>query len=487
MTYLIKNFRRLKLGVLFLRPVDTIPDKHHSLSKRLKVFSSGLSFKLALLIVILVAITAGAISLVVISITNDVLLQSMFKRGSAISLAVASPAGFSIMAEDRLALDNLVAQISYSQPDLDYITIIDTDNRIIAHSRLGLTGYLFRHDNGMLIDNNLGLNVRKISRDDVWTYEFIVPINFSGNQIGYVVTGLNASSLDTARALARNKIIFIITLLFPLAISGAYLLSRRFTYPIEQLAKGVTGIQSGDDHVIVPVTANDELADLTRNFNEMSKKIIAQRRSLVNYSEELENSYADIVRILAAALDARDNYTFGHSSRVARLSVALGKKLQLKPYELKDLEMACMLHDIGKIRIPDAILNKPEKLTDEEFQFIKEHPYHGTHILDMSDSLKKYIPAVLHHHEWHDGSGYPDNLSGDDIPLYARIISITDAYDAMTSSRPYRQGLTRYDAIEELNRFKGSQFKPELVGLFIDSLDEYADVCDLPLAGGIAC
>ena len=475
------------LGVLFVRPVSATPDNPHSLILWLKVFSSGLSFKLAMLIVILVTITAGAISLIVINVTNDVLLQSMLKRGSAISLAVASPAGFSIMAEDRLALDNLVAQISSSQPDLDYITIIDTNNKIIAHNRLGLAGYLFRHDDGVLIDNDLELNVHKILRDDVWNYEFKVPISFSGSQVGYVVTGLNASSLETARALARNKIILVIFLLFPLAILGAYLLSRRFTYPIEQLAKGVAGIQSGDDHVIVPVTANDELADLTRNFNEMSKKIIAQRRSLVNYSEELENSYADIVRILAAALDARDNYTFGHSSRVALLSVALGKKLKLKPYELKDLEMACMLHDIGKIRIPDAILNKPEKLTDDEFQYIKEHPYHGTHILEMSDSLKKYIPAVLHHHEWHDGSGYPSNLAGDDIPLYARILSIADAYDAMTSSRPYRQGLTRTDAVAELQQFKGSQFKPELVNLFIDSLDNYTDVCDLPMAGGVAC
>ncbi len=483
MTNKIQKIRQFLLDVVQVRPESTFSRKTIAAIDLCKAFTHGISFKLSLLITFLVCVTAGGISLVVISTMDNVQLQSMVRRGAAISNAAAAPAGYSILAEDRLALDNLTARISQSQPDLDYLAIIDNTGQILAHNSLALTGSVFQKSPGVPIGNELGLNVRKVSRDNNWIYEFTVPILFSGNQVGHVITGLNASMFAAARSTAANRIIMIISLLLPLAIAVSLLLSRLFTYPIEQLSDGVARIQSGEDQVIVPITSNDELATLTRNFNKMAGTIEAQKRSLINYSEDLEQSYADIVKILAAALDARDNYTYGHSSRVSQLSVAVGKKLQLKPYELNELEMTCLLHDIGKINIPDSILNKPGQLDDDEYQQIKDHPYRGVEILDLTESLKKYIPAVLHHHEWYDGSGYPENLAGDDIPLYARVLSIADAYDAMTSSRPYRQGMSRHDAIAELKSFKGRQFHPEMVDLFIDALDEYDDVCDMPLSG----
>ena len=487
MTNKADKFRRLLLDVVQVRPDSAIIRKPAGVLEHLKRYSHGIGFKLSLLMIFLLCVTAGGISLVVISIMDNEQLQSMIKRGAAISSAAASPAGYSILAEDRLALDNLVNSISASQPDLNYIAITDNNGVTLAHNSLEMTGISFPHRQGVPIGNNLGVNVKKVLREGAWSYEFKTPIIFSGNQVGYVLTGLDASIFASARSLAADKIALIIILLLPLAVSASLLLARLFTYPVEKLSEGVARIQSGEDQVIVPITSNDELATLTKSFNEMATRIAAQRQSLMNYSEELEQSYADIVKILAAALDARDNYTYGHSSRVAQLSVSVGRKLELKPYELKDLEMTCLLHDIGKINIPDNILNKPEKLDDDEYQYIMDHPYHGVQILDLTDSLKKYIPAVLHHHEWHDGSGYPGKLAGNDIPLYARILSIADAYDAMTSSRPYRQRMSREHAVDELTRFKGKQFEPELVDLFIDMLDEYGDVCDMPLEGMARC
>ncbi len=481
------KFRLLELDVEQVRPVAAVCAKLHAATRNFRRYTHGISFKLAMLIITLLALTSFGISLAVISIMDDLQLQSMIERGAAVTTAAASPASFSMLAEDRLALDNLVSRLGVSQPDLDYIAIVDGSGFIVAHNHLERSGQIFSRDIGVPIGNRLGLDVRKLRSGDGWTFEFTTPIIFQDNQLGNVVAGMNANGFEAARDRARNRIILIISLLLPLAIAAAFLLARLFTYPVERLSEGVELMLAGEDQVMVPVTSNDELATLTCNFNEMAKKLAAQRRSLVNYSEELEQSYADIVKILAAALDARDNYTYGHSARVARLSVAVGRKLALKPYELKDLEMTCLLHDIGKIRIPDIILNKPGKLDQDEYQHIQDHPYHGVQILDLTDSLKKYIPAVMHHHEWHDGSGYPGNLAGDEIPLYARILSIADAYDAMTSSRPYRQGMPRETAVAELDRFRGIQFEPQLVDLFIEALAEYGDTCDIPLDRMASC
>jgi len=481
------KFRQFKLDVPPVRPVSLFRTFLTGLGSGLVAYVKGIGFKLTVIIVSLVAITALGISLVVISIVNAESLQSMLRRGAAISMAAASPAGYSILTDDLLALDNLVARISSSQPDLDYIAIIDNSNTIIAHNQLGLSGTLFHHLEGVPVSGEHDIKTSRINRDGTGIYEFSAPITFANKTIGQVVTGLNESHLATVRSKVQHKIILVVMLLLPFSIFGAVILARLFTRPIKQLSTGVANLRTGMGNVTVPVTAHDELAILTRNFNEMATKIQAQRQSLINYSEELKQSYADIVRILAAALDARDNYTYGHSSRVASLAVALGRKMSLEEEELSDLEMACMLHDIGKIRIPDAILNKPGKLSTTEYQNIKEHPEHGVGILDLSDSLKKYIPAVRHHHESHDGNGYPDNLAGDDIPLQARIIAITDAYDAMTSSRPYRPGMSREHAVTEIMRFRGKQFKPDLVDTFIETLEDYTDVCDLPLAGEVTC
>lgn len=175
----------------------------------------------------------------------------------------------------------------------------------------------------------------------------------------------------------------------------------------------------------------------------------------------------DTIKVLALALDARDHYTHGHSRQVTEYAVDIAREMGLSFKEIDIIRDASILHDIGKIGITDAILLKPGRLTEEEYAEIKKHPVIGKKILEPVNCLADKIPLIYHHHERIDGQGYPEGLKGDDIPLGARILSVADAYQAMTSDRPYRKALPALIAIEELKRFKGRQFDPNIVDAFL--------------------
>ena len=183
---------------------------------------------------------------------------------------------------------------------------------------------------------------------------------------------------------------------------------------------------------------------------------------------DIHNIFLDYIKSIAAALDARDAYTHGHSRRVAEFSIGIGKELGLSEGELEFLELSATIHDIGKIGIGESVLNKPGKLTDEEFLIIKSHVVKGSKILEPMSRLRALMPGVRHHHEKYDGTGYPDGLKGDEIHLVARIISIADTYDAMTTSRVYRKGLPKEVAFKEIEKGAGTQFDPKLALAFVE-------------------
>jgi putative nucleotidyltransferase with HDIG domain len=205
-----------------------------------------------------------------------------------------------------------------------------------------------------------------------------------------------------------------------------------------------------------------------------SKPILDPHASILNMAsriDELKNEKQIVcemaARTILKALDAKDNYTFGHSMRVCYFAMVLGKELGLTDVQMYDLQLTGLFHDIGKIGTPDAVLNKPSRLNDEEFKIMKKHPTQSFEILrgfDVFDNIARY---AKHHHERFDGRGYPDRLKGDDIPLFSRIILITDTFDAMTSTRAYRKGLPHNVAFNELIEFSGTQFDPGLVKHFI--------------------
>ena len=196
---------------------------------------------------------------------------------------------------------------------------------------------------------------------------------------------------------------------------------------------------------------------------------------LSNTYEKLEKAYLDSIQTLRYTVEAKDPYTRGHSDRVSAYSVLIGEKLGLSEDDLKTLRVGGLFHDIGKIGIPDSILLKESKLTDDEYSEIKSHPAIGAHILCNAEVFKDIIPIVKHHHERYDGRGYPGQLKGEDIPYFARIATIADAFDAMTSKRTYRNSLPIDVVRAEIERNLGTQFDPEIGKVFLDILNNDYD------------
>ena len=182
-----------------------------------------------------------------------------------------------------------------------------------------------------------------------------------------------------------------------------------------------------------------------------------------NLYENLKQTYVATVEALANAVEARDSYTRGHTERVYLFSRAIVEELGWSQEQIGDLKIGALLHDIGKIGVPDSILNKPGPLTPEETEIMKLHPTVGAKMVDSIPFLRPALPYILYHHERHDGKGYPLGLSGDDIPIPGRLLAVVDTIDAITSDRPYRKGRSLSSAIEEIERFSGSQFNPVVV------------------------
>ena len=205
--------------------------------------------------------------------------------------------------------------------------------------------------------------------------------------------------------------------------------------------------------------------ELNRLHNDMAQEIRVK-------TEKLSRAYIQIVQALAASVDAKDKYTHGHSSRVAAYSREIARRAGFSETEQDNIYMMGLLHDVGKIGIQDAIINKAGRLTDEEFASIKTHPSVGAEILKNISDFPELVIGARWHHERFDGKGYPDGLTGENIPEMARIIAVADTYDAMTSNRSYRGALPQAKVREELERCKGSQFDPCFADIMIRMMDE---------------
>ena len=190
---------------------------------------------------------------------------------------------------------------------------------------------------------------------------------------------------------------------------------------------------------------------------------------------QIENLSIHVVQALANAIDAKDTYTNGHSGRVAKYSKEIAKRFGYSPEKLRTIYMMGLLHDVGKIGVPDAVINKPAKLTDDEFDIIKNHPVLGARILKEIKELPELVTGARWHHERYDGKGYPDGLAGEDIPEEARIIAVADAYDAMTSNRSYRRSLPQEVVRKEIEGGRGTQFDPVFADIMLGMIDEDTD------------
>ncbi|MFQ5956372.1 MAG: HD domain-containing phosphohydrolase [Candidatus Brocadiales bacterium] len=219
--------------------------------------------------------------------------------------------------------------------------------------------------------------------------------------------------------------------------------------------------------------ASHRVGGFTPNHLKMAEKLSTQVSIALGNIEAYSNVkelYVSSTEALSSALAEKDAFTKGHSLRVSKLATKVGRTLKLDPYRLNNLMLAALLHDIGKIGIPDNILNKRSELSDKEYSVLKSHPQKSVNILEPIEHLRDILNDVLHHHESYDGSGYPNGFRGNDIPLGARIIKLCDAYDAMTTQRPYRDAMSSKQALKEIKKFSGRQFDPEISGVFLSML-----------------
>ncbi len=253
-----------------------------------------------------------------------------------------------------------------------------------------------------------------------------------------------------------------------LALAGlmAIVFARSLSGPINRLAAASRAFAKGDFSARVSVRSRNEVGELAHTFNIMASEIESYIRKLRKALKENNELFLGTIRALAQAIDAKDPYTRGHSVRVNRYAVILGRQLGLPDAELRDIHVASLLHDVGKIAIDDAILKKPGALTDDEFKIMKTHTTRGAEIMEPIRQMENMLPGLRWHHERMTGGGYPDGLAGERIPLMARIIAVADTFDAITTARPYQNPMSYEAAVARVNELKGAALDEKVVEAF---------------------
>jgi len=430
----------------------------------------------------LVFLLIMSVAFAVTEVTEFALRRDLLHRGASISRVVALSAGYSLLSGDRLALDRLAAETRASDPEIAFVAIRDTSDIVVAHDRISENGKPFPPPTSMEPQGTFAdTRADEVVRDGRNLVEYTTPIVFAGKKVGTASLALSTESLVQAQRALRRRIIFAAAAILGIAFFGTLLLASLITTPVKRLHEAVLSLGRGEKFRPIPATSSDELGELTRNFNRMAETILAQKEDLQRQAQQLEEAYIGMVRVIAASLDARDPYTLGHSTRVAKLSCELGRQLGMEEEELMHLERAAIFHDLGKIQTRDDVLLKQERLTRDEEEQMRSHPADGTDILRMAPFLHRYIPVVRSHHEWYNGGGYPDGKKGEEIPLHAQIIALSDAFDAMTTDRPYRQALAPEEALEEILRFKETQFDPGLADTFAEMIRRLPPMDDATL------
>lgn len=255
------------------------------------------------------------------------------------------------------------------------------------------------------------------------------------------------------------------------AILAAVFFAGTLSTPINRLAAASRAFAAGDFSMRVRVRTRNEIGELADVFNRMAAKIEDDIRKLRRAAKENNELFLGTIRALAQAIDAKDPYTRGHSVRVNKYSVIIARYLGLPIPDVRDIHVASLLHDVGKIGIDDSVLKKPGALTPEEFGIMKTHTVLGANIMQPIKKMNKIIPGLRSHHERMSGNGYPDGLKGDEIPFMARIIAVADTFDAMTTHRPYQHAMTFEQALARINELKGVALDDRVVEAFNRAYD----------------
>jgi len=288
--------------------------------------------------------------------------------------------------------------------------------------------------------------------------------------LGVVAIQDEAAALASVRDM-RKQTLYISLLAATLALLIGFYFAEKLTRPVRELAAGALRIAAGDFSQRVKVPGRTELGQLGASFNQMTDQVERFVGDLQRSANENHDLFLGTVKALAAAIDGKDPYTRGHSERVSRFSVATAQGLSLPENEIEQIRISALLHDVGKIGIDDNVLKKPSALTDAEFEIMKTHPQKGYKIMSQIPAMRDFLPGMYMHHEMINGGGYPQGLKGDEIPTQARIVSVADTFDAMTTERPYQRAMDLEAALTRLKSFVGTRYDARVVAAFIGACE----------------
>jgi HD-GYP domain-containing protein (c-di-GMP phosphodiesterase class II) len=288
----------------------------------------------------------------------------------------------------------------------------------------------------------------------------------NNSRLGVIAIQDERAALTSVADMRRQTVWISLFAAFLALVIGFYF-ARKLTLPIQEVAAAAHKIASGDFSQRIAMTSRTEIGELSKSFNAMTEQVEVFIDDLKRAAQENRELFLGTVKSLAAAIDGKDPYTRGHSERVARFSVAMAQGLDLPDDEIEKIRISALLHDVGKIGIDDNILKKPAALTPEEFQVMKQHPQKGFKIMSQIPAMREFLPGMYMHHEMIDGNGYPQGLKGDEIPMQARIVSVADTFDAMTTDRPYQKAMKFEDALELIKSFVGTRYDHRVVASLI--------------------
>jgi HD-GYP domain-containing protein (c-di-GMP phosphodiesterase class II) len=368
------------------------------------------------------------------------------------------------------SLDTLVRQMR--QETLTQVTLYDF-NGIPLASTFQDPPSLSKADISELIDNQDTtslqrdlLNRRELLVTNIDYSETMAPWEVRGDvDQGILGTALVKSFLVATSQVTRFQITLVVAIAFLLVFLVGYFIANIITRPLKHLVLASTQVAQGNFNVRLPTNTGDEVSILTASFNEMIENLQASQNELLEaYDRTLEG--------WSKALELRDEDTEGHAVRVTELTAKIARMVGFQGDDLIQIQRGALLHDIGKMGIPDSILLKPGKLTEEEWQIMRMHPVYAYEMLSPIKYLHPALDIPYYHHEWWDGSGYPVGLKGEQIPLPARIFAVVDSWDAMTSDRPYRVAKPIAEVIQIIKDTSGTHFDPQIVSLFLTFVND---------------
>jgi putative nucleotidyltransferase with HDIG domain len=378
-------------------------------------------------------------------------------------------------------VDDQLKKIKVANPQIKYIYILNKMNTsniwrfVVDTDPVGSQGQHSypgdTYDAGRFPEMIRGLNEpsadKKIGTDE-WgsVLSGYAPIrNSLGQPEAVLGVDIDATNIYAIYNQVFRQAVVILLVGTILAFILGLFISSRVVGPVNQLIAGTRYIADGNLHHRVQISGNDEISELANSFNSMAQSLEESRRKLLDH-------FYDTVKSLVLILEFRDRYTLGHSQTVADYAEKIARRMGIDPKAVDMFKKVTLLHDIGKLGVSDKILHKPDRLTEDEWEDIKIHPVSGERILKPILNDPDMLAVIRNHHERQDGKGYPDGLSHQQIPLLVAIVTVADSYDAMTTNRPYRKAMEKSQAMEQLQKGKGSQFHPDVVDVFLEILNE---------------